>query len=213
MAAAKVHVLVGVGSRGGQDVTMACAAGLLKFQQMLACGHVPDVPDGAHLDFVTDPLAEPWPSAPGPVVVIDAAVGFDAATIARALAPDKRDVVTVGACPMPGIDWAAVAAAPRAREPASNRGLTFNVDLAPPPPAESSAAAAGAAASERRVTAVRSWDLVVLPAPTGAGHRTVGDACAAALAAGRVVADLREPCTRLAPLDYAGCVGLRRVLR
>ena len=196
-----IYIYVTTGYRCN-DVSIACAAAMLGFQQQLP--RVAEAHGGAHLCFADNLAGIEVPPDASAVCVIDGSVGFDAPALLRAL--ERPDVLTVHVLPKPELHWANLTAPELAGEPAASRVMEYTVTLD---------AAAAAAAGKPSLAPVKAatFEVFAVPKRFLKGARRVLDACKAALDAGAVVADLDATSTRTGPAEYAGRVGDRRALR
>lgn len=211
------------------DISLACTTSLLRLQQLAARRNVAlDVHVvGSFLEALNTHEHGDF------VVAMDAACGVPPEFV-FGLLDSKDHPVIAGVYPLAKVDWdrvGRVLADPLATEPLSHAGNVYNVTPSPGPGLHRYVPIKDV--SELRVLGVSSAILAAMAGPhlsytdsdgndkTLFAYESVLDGAyqnpwqtfARLLGSTPIVADLEAPCVFAAPAQFAGCVGMRSVLR
>ena len=218
-----------------RDVSMACAVGMMNLQTTLM--HHTDPVDArmTFADSFDDALHALWTSDCAGAFVADCTCGFDAAFATEAMRSGRKLVL---AChPMPKIDWDRVKSRPVAGETTGFVGNEYNIDVLPGRPAPTKGYARVEAVRELGVlwvtksalslAASRHPDIVstsvvpstesatraafCVPGVFGGRYRTAAERFLDLI--GDAWTDLDHQASKMGPVAFQGCVGMRAVLR
>lgn len=211
-------------TNGRPDATLSCAVSLLRVQNALMTGQQKIRADMHFVQGFDDALQtlRAHPTAQG-MLVVDTSMGFNAEFPLRAMASGLP--VVVASYPLPGVDWERVKRQPENEDP-QFWGNVYSCKpsgrFGPSGYAHVTEARLGVAWISKQVVsdiAARHPELVaedgVMFATEGVygGTRRTGDQRFLDLYGGDVWADLERPSVSTGPMEFAGCVGVRSVLR
>lgn len=222
---ARKKVVLAVVTRDGQSVGISCAVGLLRLQNLLST--TPAKPGvrsvEAAVEFVPDlNAALNLACSPGTeaVAVLFADAGFDPARLLESIQSDTKDVV-LARCPLPRLDWDEVRRAGPSAPDLEAAACTFAAVIAGGEQSGEFVRVQSLASDDEDAMAVAVVSRRAVEAAISAGApRVVAAYRLTAPGAGFFTwyrgpawVDTRHVCTRSGSHEYAGCVGLRTVLR